>query len=176
MQPLEAAVFATMYPNLNLNSKSIFPTRFQWCMCLPFCKIMKLLYSLIGLLVIASCDNTVSPVDDSQKIPQVESTTDNNITIIGEFHVAALDTHKFSYAINESKMIRFRSDVIEYIGGPDDGGYRGIYVSRENDGWGFGGYDDAGALVSPCDDEISIFKIHNHSHETRKITIYLNDE
>jgi hypothetical protein len=42
MQPLEAAVFATMYPNLNLNPESIFPTRFQWCMCLPFCKKMKL--------------------------------------------------------------------------------------------------------------------------------------
>ncbi len=37
MQPLEAAVFATIYPNLNLNPKSIFPTRFQWCMCSTLC-------------------------------------------------------------------------------------------------------------------------------------------
>jgi len=38
MQPLEAAAFATIDPNLNLNPVSIFPTRFQWCMCLPFAK------------------------------------------------------------------------------------------------------------------------------------------
>ncbi len=38
MQPLEAAVFATIDPNLNPNPVSIFPNRFQWCMCLPFGK------------------------------------------------------------------------------------------------------------------------------------------
>ncbi len=36
MQPLEAAVFATIYPNLNPNPERDFPTRFQWCMCFPF--------------------------------------------------------------------------------------------------------------------------------------------
>jgi len=38
MQPLEAAVFATIDPNLNVYPVSIFLTRFQWCMCLPFAK------------------------------------------------------------------------------------------------------------------------------------------
>jgi hypothetical protein len=38
MQPLEAEVFAAIDPNLNLNPNSIFPTRFQWCMCLPLGK------------------------------------------------------------------------------------------------------------------------------------------
>ena len=36
MQPLEAAVFAAIGPDLNLNPESIFPTRFQWCMCFTF--------------------------------------------------------------------------------------------------------------------------------------------
>jgi len=35
MQPLEAAVFATIDRRLNPYPVSIFPTRFQWCMCLP---------------------------------------------------------------------------------------------------------------------------------------------
>jgi len=51
MQPLEAAVFAAIDRNLNLNLESIFPTRFQWCMCLPFANKMKTASILIFMLM-----------------------------------------------------------------------------------------------------------------------------
>ena len=124
----------------------------------------------------AACDRTPPPAQDTQTILHVRDTSDANVTIIDEYLVDALSTHKFSHVLDETKIIGFRSTIIEHVGGPDDGEYRGIYVSRENDGWGFGGYDAAAALVTPCDDDVSNFVIHNHSHETRKITIYLSDQ
>ena len=63
MQPLEAAVFATIYPSLNHYPERAFPYRFQWCMCFPS-KMKKCirLFAGFGLLLLAFCGYDPQPI------------------------------------------------------------------------------------------------------------------
>ena len=80
MQPLEAAVFAAIYPNLNHYPERAFPYRFQWCMCFTFTRRMKNPKTTLMLLCVWFC---VSCSDsDDHNANQFESSS------VAEYHPA----------------------------------------------------------------------------------------